>query len=167
MRTHRTLDLRSQLHQGRRGGAGSTGVTADEAAVLRYLLVKPFEKFWEKANSISILVSRYIKCLIRIQPQKVVAFLNRKAKKYRRKKTRRKRSWIRNEKPTGEVVESPEGSEEGNEVEASSAPEEPETVTPKAQKAQKVAELVKKLNDEMVGVKQHLDVILQFIQSKE
>ena len=34
--------------------------TADEAAVLRYLLVKPFEKFWEKADSLSILVSRYI-----------------------------------------------------------------------------------------------------------
>ena len=71
------------------------------------------------------------------------------------------------EKPTGEVAGFLDGSEKGNEAEASSAPEESETVTPKAQKAQKVAESVKKLNDEMAGVKQNLDVIMQFIMSKE
>ena len=90
-----------------------------------------------------------------------------KVQKKKDKKKEKSDKKFNSEKPTGDVVESPEGSEEGNEVEASSAPEEPETVTPKAQKAQKVAELVKKLNDEMAGVKQHLDVILQFTKSKE
>ena len=71
------------------------------------------------------------------------------------------------EKPTGGVAEFLDGSEEGDEVEASSAPEESETVTPKAQKAQKVAESVKKLNDEMVGMKQYLNDILQIMKAKE
>ena len=51
------------------------------------------------------------------------------------------------EKPTGGVAEFLDGSEKGNEVEALSAPEESETSAPKAQKAQKVAESVKKLNN--------------------
>ena len=60
LKIHRTLDLRASCTGAVEAEPVQLAATADEAAVLRYLLVKPFEKFWEKADSISILVSGYI-----------------------------------------------------------------------------------------------------------
>ena len=48
MRTHRTLDLRASCTGAAEAEPVQLAATADEAAVLRYLLVKPFEKFWRK-----------------------------------------------------------------------------------------------------------------------
>ena len=82
--------------------------------------------------------------------------------KYRRKKKKRRRKYQRSPigalvQRTGEVGQFLAGSEKGKESEGSSAPEESEMVTPKAQKPQRAAESVKKINEEVVGMKENLN----------